>query len=59
MEEKYWQQFMATGSIADYLHYCREKDGAEEELLPQGETDGREHYGNGDDFIGAAGGRIR
>ncbi len=52
MEEKYWKQFMCTGSIDDYLQYCRAKNQAEQETSVQGEQDDREHYSNRNDPVG-------
>ena len=52
MEEKYWKQFISSGSIEDYLQYCRVKNQAEQEAVAQGEDDGREHYGDRDDLVG-------
>lgn len=53
MEEKYWKQFISSGSIADYLQYCRVKNQAEQKSVAQGEDDGRECYSDRDDFVGS------
>lgn len=53
MEEKYWKQFISSGSIADYLQYCRVKNQAEQKSAAQGEDDGRERYSDRDDFVGS------
>ncbi len=58
MEEKYWKQFINSGSIEDYLQYCRVKNQAGQKSVAQGEDDGREHNSDRDDLVSPADGRL-
>ena len=53
MEEEYWEKFRATGSVKDYLSYrASAEQRNNEEQKVQGESYGREHYGDRNDFVG-------
>jgi hypothetical protein len=65
MEEKYWNQFMATGSVTDYLNYrgiaiCSEvmKRYGQEPKAGTGEGTSEPDNGNGNGFIGYSHGGI-
>ncbi|MBQ8315186.1 MAG: hypothetical protein IJ427_08980 [Lachnospiraceae bacterium] len=53
MEEEYWERFRTTGSVTDYLSYrgAVEQRNREEQKV-QGESYGREHYGDRNDSVG-------
>ena len=55
MEEEYWERFRTTGSVTDYLSYrqAAEQRNKEEQKV-QGESYGREHYGDRNDTVGTA-----
>ena len=53
MEEEYWEKFKATGSVTDYLSYRMSVEQRnKEEQKVQGESYGREHYGDRNDSVG-------
>ncbi len=53
MEDEYWERFKTTGSVADYLTYrgAVEQNNKEQQKV-QGESYGREHYGDRNDSVG-------
>jgi hypothetical protein len=53
MEDEYWEKFRTTGSVTDYLSYrgVSEQKNKEEQKV-QGESYGREHYGDRNDSVG-------
>lgn len=55
MEQKYWEQFMKTGGVTDYLGYkmevyghCQRENEAEKSRSRQGESDYGDRYGAAD-----------
>lgn len=37
-KEEYWENFFASGKVADYLNYCRASERRQEEESPEDEV---------------------
>lgn len=59
MKETYWNQFMTTGKVEDYLNYKMNQTGEGKKSLPTGGKEKRESdCSDRDGTVNSTGGRI-